>query len=182
MSPQRARYDLLAVNLTVAAISAVLMAAVGSSVKVVQLLDKSEIAGVEVSLAVGAAVNPGILVAAVTIFFAISAAICCTWHNRLLHLAQPFGRGKHKRKVGEFSELGRNLHWAGVFHGRAGSVAAQSGRASWSVTHAYSVCHHQERSDAAISPPEGQVLRRPDCQAALARNDSTIKLSTHEGR
>lgn len=83
MSPPRARYDLLAVNLTLAVISALLMAAVGGSVKVVQLLEKSEIAGVEVNLAVGAAVNPGLLVAAATIFFAISAAICCAWHNRL---------------------------------------------------------------------------------------------------
>ena len=83
MSQQRARYDLLAVNLTLAIISALLMAAVGGSVQVVQLLEKSEIAGVEVNLAVGAAVNPGVLAAAATIFFAISAAVCCTWHNRL---------------------------------------------------------------------------------------------------
>jgi len=83
MSPPRSRYDLLAVNLTLAVISALLMAAVGGNVKVVQLLEKSEIAGVEVNLAVGAAVNPGVLVAAATIFFSISAAVCCTWHNRL---------------------------------------------------------------------------------------------------
>ena len=79
----RVRYDLLAVNLTMAFISALLMAAVGSSVKVVELLEKAEIAGVEIDLAVGAAVNPGVLFAALTIFFAISAAVCCTWHNRL---------------------------------------------------------------------------------------------------
>ena len=59
------------------------MAAVGGSVKVVQLLEKTEIAGIEVNLAVGAAVNPGVLVAAATIFFAMVAAICCTWRNRL---------------------------------------------------------------------------------------------------
>ena len=42
MSPPRTRYDLLAVNLTLAVISALLMAAVGGSVKVVQLLEKSD--------------------------------------------------------------------------------------------------------------------------------------------
>ena len=83
MSPQRARYDLLAVNLALAVISALLMAAVGGNVKVVQLLEKPEVAGVDVNLAVGATVNPGVLVAAANIFFAISAAVCCTWHNRL---------------------------------------------------------------------------------------------------
>ena len=80
---RQARYDLLAVNLTLAVISALLMAAVGGSVKVVQLLEKTEIAGIEVNLAVGAAVNPGVLFAAATIFFAMAAAICCTWRNRL---------------------------------------------------------------------------------------------------
>ena len=82
-SPRPARYDLLAVNLTLAVISALLMAAVGGSVKVVQLLEKTEIAGFEVNLAVGAAVNPGVLFAAATIFFAMIAAICCAWRNRL---------------------------------------------------------------------------------------------------
>ena len=66
-----------------AVISALLMAAVGGSVKVVQLLEKTEIAGIEVNLAAGAAVNPGVLFAAATIFFAMAAAICCTWRNRL---------------------------------------------------------------------------------------------------
>ena len=47
-----ARYDLLAVNLTLAIISALLMAAVGSSIKVVELLEKTEVAGIEISLAV----------------------------------------------------------------------------------------------------------------------------------
>lgn len=81
--PQRARYDLLAVNLTLAIISALLMAAVGSSIKVVELLEKTEVAGIEVSLAVGAAVNPGVLTAALAIFFAMFAATCCAWCNRL---------------------------------------------------------------------------------------------------
>ena len=82
--PQPARYDLLAVNLTLAVISALVMAAVGGSVKVVQLLEKIGIFGVfEVNVVVGAAVNPGVLVASVTIFFALSAAICCTAQNRL---------------------------------------------------------------------------------------------------
>ena len=80
---RQARYDLLAVNLTLAVISALLMAAVGGSVKVVQLLEKTEFAGLEVNLAVGAAVNPGVLFAAATIFLAMVAAICCTWRNRL---------------------------------------------------------------------------------------------------
>ena len=40
---QPARYDLLAVNLTLAVISALVMAAVGGSVKVVELLEKTEI-------------------------------------------------------------------------------------------------------------------------------------------
>ena len=81
--PRRPRYDLLAANLTLAVISALLMAAVGSSVRLVQLLEKTEVAGIEVDLAVGAAVNPGVLAASLSIFFAMSAAICCVWHNRL---------------------------------------------------------------------------------------------------
>ena len=80
---QGPRYDLLAANLVIALIAALLLAAVGSSVKVVQLLEKTEIAGIEVNLAVGAVVNPGVLVAAVSIFFAVSAAIFCAMHNRL---------------------------------------------------------------------------------------------------
>ena len=81
--PYRARYDLLAVNLTVAVIAALLLAAVGGSLKVVQLLDKAEVAGVEVNLAVGVVVNPGVLVAAVTIFFAMIGAVSCAGRNRL---------------------------------------------------------------------------------------------------
>ena len=77
------RYDLMAANLVIAVIAALLLAAVGSRVTVVQLLEKTEIAGIEVSLAVGAAVNPGVIVAAIAIFFAVSAAIFCTFHNRL---------------------------------------------------------------------------------------------------
>ena len=80
---RQGRYDLLAVNLTLAIISALMMAAVGSSIKVVELLEKTEVAGIEVSLAVGAAVNPGVLTAALAIFFAMSAAVCCVWRNRL---------------------------------------------------------------------------------------------------
>ena len=77
------RYDLMAANLVIAVIAALLLAAVGSRVTVVQLLEKTEISGIEVSLAVGAAVNPGVIVAAIAIFFAVSAAIFCTFHNRL---------------------------------------------------------------------------------------------------
>ena len=80
-----ARYDLLAVNLTVAVITAVLLAAVGSSVKVVQLLEAAEVAGIEIDLAVGVAVNPGVLTAGVAIFFAMMAAVLCTAHNRLMN-------------------------------------------------------------------------------------------------
>ena len=78
-----ARYDLLAANLAIAVIAALLLVAVGSNVTVVPLLEKTEIAGIEVNLALGAAVNPGVIVAAVSIFFAMSAAIFCTLHNRL---------------------------------------------------------------------------------------------------
>ena len=77
-----ARYDLLAANLAIAVIAALLLAAVGSNVTVVQLLEKTEIAGIEVNLAVGAAVNPGVIVAAVSIFF---RPVC----GDFLHLAQP---------------------------------------------------------------------------------------------
>lgn len=80
---RRARYDLMAANLVIAVIAALLLAAVGSRVTVVQLLEKTEIAGIEVNLAVGAAVNLGVIVAAVAIFFAVPGAIFCTWHNRL---------------------------------------------------------------------------------------------------
>lgn len=78
-----ARYDLLACNLVLAAIAALLMAAVGSSVKVVQVLDGVDIAGFEVDLGVGAAVNPGVLMASVAIFFSMTAALLCAVHNRL---------------------------------------------------------------------------------------------------
>ena len=61
------RYDLLAVNLAMALIAALLLAGVGSRVELVSILDQTEIAGQEVSLAVGAAVNPGVITAAVAL-------------------------------------------------------------------------------------------------------------------
>ena len=46
-----------------ASISALLMAAVGSNVKVVQILEGVNIAGFNIDLGLGAAVNPGVLMA-----------------------------------------------------------------------------------------------------------------------
>ena len=57
------RYDLLACNLVLASIAALLMAAVGSSVKVVQILEGITVAGFNIDLGLGAAVNPGVLTA-----------------------------------------------------------------------------------------------------------------------
>ena len=47
----------MACNLVLASIAALLMAAVGSSVKVVQILEGVNIAGFDVNLGLGAAVN-----------------------------------------------------------------------------------------------------------------------------
>ncbi len=77
------RYDLLAFNLVLAMIAALMMAAVGSSIQVVQLLDGIEIAGLQIDLAVGVVVNLGVITASAAIFFAIAGALCCVWHNRL---------------------------------------------------------------------------------------------------
>ena len=52
---------LLACNLVLAAIAALLMAAVGSSVKAVQILEGTNVAGFDIDLGVDAAVNPGVL-------------------------------------------------------------------------------------------------------------------------
>ena len=77
------RYDLLACNLVLASIAALLMAAVGSSVKVVQILEGATVAGFDIDLGLGAAVNPGVLTAAAAIFFSMTAALLCVIHNRL---------------------------------------------------------------------------------------------------
>ena len=84
------RYDLLACNLVLATVSAVLMAAVGSSVKVVQVLDGVNIAGFDVDLGLGAALNPGVLLASVAVLFSMTAALLCVFHNRLAD--RTFGR------------------------------------------------------------------------------------------
>ena len=76
------RYDLLATNLIIALIAALLLSAVGSRVELVSLLDQTEIAGREVSLAVGGAVNPGVATAAVSIGFALCGALCCAGYNQ----------------------------------------------------------------------------------------------------
>ena len=78
------RYDLLACNLALATISAVLMAAVGSSVKVVQVLDGVNIAGFDVDLGLGASVNPGVLMASVAVLFSMTAALCARSTTGLL--------------------------------------------------------------------------------------------------
>ena len=82
-TPRAGRYDLLAFNLVLAVIAALLMAAVGSNLQVVQLLDGVEIAGFQIDLAVGVAVNLGVVVASGTIFFAMAGALCSVWRNRL---------------------------------------------------------------------------------------------------
>jgi len=77
------RYDLLACNLVLASIAALLMAAVGSSIKVVQILEGVNVAGFDIDLGLGAAVNPGVLMASLVIFFSMTAALLCVIHNRL---------------------------------------------------------------------------------------------------
>ena len=73
----------MACNLVLASIAALLMAAVGSSVKVVQVLEGANIAGFDIDLGLGAAVNPGVLMASLVIFFSMAAALLCVIHNRL---------------------------------------------------------------------------------------------------
>ena len=73
-----------------ASIAALLMAAVGSSVKVVQVLEGASVAGFDIDLGLGAAVNPGVLTASVVIFFSMTAALLCVIHNRLTD--RTFGR------------------------------------------------------------------------------------------
>ena len=90
MNQTPTRYDLLACNLVLASISALLMAAVGSSVKVVQVLEGVNIAGFHIDLGLGAAVNPGVLTASLVIFFSMAAALLCVIHNRLTD--RTFGR------------------------------------------------------------------------------------------
>ena len=51
--------------------------------RVVQLLEKTKIAGLEIDLAVGVALNVGVAAAAVTVGFAMTAALCCIWRNRM---------------------------------------------------------------------------------------------------
>lgn len=53
--------DLAACNLVLAAIAALLMATVGSSNKAVQILEGRTVAGFDVDLGLGAALNPGVL-------------------------------------------------------------------------------------------------------------------------
>ena len=77
------RYDLLAFNLVLAVIAALLVAAVSSSLQVVRLLDGIEIAGLQIDLAVGVVVNLGVIAASGVIFFAMAGALCCVWRNRL---------------------------------------------------------------------------------------------------
>lgn len=55
------RYDLIAFNLVLAVVAALPVAAVGSSLQVEQLLDGLEIAGLQIDLAVGVAVNLGVI-------------------------------------------------------------------------------------------------------------------------
>ena len=83
MNSTPTRYDLMACNLVLASISALLMAAVGSTVKVVQILEGANVAGFNIDLGLGAAVNPGVLMASLVIFFSITAALLCVIHNRL---------------------------------------------------------------------------------------------------
>ena len=76
MSPnlQPTRYDLLIYNITLAIIAALLMATVGSNLRVVQLLEKTRISGLEIDLAVGVALNVGVVAGAATVAFAMAAA------------------------------------------------------------------------------------------------------------
>ena len=90
LNPTPTRYDLMACNLVLASISALLMAAVGSSVKVVQILQGANIAGLDIDLGLGAAVNPGVLMASVAVFFSMTAALLCVIHNRFRD--RTFGR------------------------------------------------------------------------------------------
>ena len=80
----------MACNLVLATISALLMAAVGSTVKVVQILEGANVAGLNIDLGLGAAVNPGVLTASLVIFFSMTAALLCVIHNRLRD--RTFGR------------------------------------------------------------------------------------------
>lgn len=75
MNRSPTRYDLLPCNLVLGSISALLMAAVGSGVKVVQILERITIAGFDINRGLGAAVNPGVLTASVVIFFSMTAAL-----------------------------------------------------------------------------------------------------------
>ena len=58
---QPARYDLLAYNLSLAIIAALLMATAGSSLRIVQLLELTEIAVLKIDLAFGIALNLGVV-------------------------------------------------------------------------------------------------------------------------
>ena len=66
------------------------MAAVGSSVKVVQVLEGVSIAGFDINLGLGAAINPGVLMASLVVLFSMTAALLCVINNRLTD--RTFGR------------------------------------------------------------------------------------------
>ena len=117
---QPARYDLLAFNLVLAAIAALLMASVGSSLQVVQLLEGTEIAGLEIDLAVGVAVNLGIITASATIFFAMA-------RRPMLCLAQLLGTGQRCGNRSGCLRMDCHLNWSGVIHGDADYRSADAG-------------------------------------------------------
>ena len=77
------RYDLMACNLVLASIAALLMAAVGSSVKVARIPEGVSLAGLDIDLGAGAAVNPGVMTASMVIYFSMTAALLCVIQNRL---------------------------------------------------------------------------------------------------
>ena len=66
-----------------ASITALLMTTVGSSAKVVQILEGVTVARFDFDLSLGAALNPGVLMASLVIFFSIAAALLCVINNRL---------------------------------------------------------------------------------------------------
>ena len=56
----------------------------------VQILEGVNIAGFDINLGLGTAVNPGVLMAVAAIFFSMTAALLCVIHNRLTD--RSFGR------------------------------------------------------------------------------------------
>lgn len=82
----RTNYDMIACNLALAVIAALMMAVVGGSLNVIRILEGLDVAGFNIDLGVGAVVNPGVFMASAVVFFSMTAALLFAVLDRIQHL------------------------------------------------------------------------------------------------